>query len=381
MTSRRVGRNGVLAVLVALWFVAVEAGGASGIDRVVVRRDGQQRELEGRVLVEAQDGGALLLATDGVLWPIQPDEMLRRDGDARPFVPLGPKELATRLRAELPAGFDALQTTHYVILFNTSRAYAQWCGSLFERLYMALTNYWSRRGLALSEPEFPLVAVVFADRRGYLESSRAELGSSAESIIGYYHLQTNRITMYDLTGLGMSGSTAGVRQFLAQGEAARSVATIVHEAVHQIAFNCGMHQRLSDCPLWFSEGVAIYFETPDLNSAKGWRGIGAINQPRLARWREYLRGRPADSLRTLIATDERFRDPKAALDAYAEAWALTYYLLKSRPDKYLEYVRLLSRKPPLVEDGPEKRIEQFQAIFGDLEKLDAELVRAMGRAG
>mgnify|MGYP005865900803 CR=1 FL=1 len=42
---------------------------------------------------------------------------------------------------------------------------------------------------------------------------------------------------------------------------------------------------------------------------------------------------------------------------------------------------MLSRKLPLAEDGPEKRIEEFQAIFGDLERLDAELVRAMGRAG
>ena len=62
----------------------------------------------------------------------------------------------------------------------------------------------------------------------------------------------------------------------------RPVSTIVHEATHQIAFNSGLHQRLSDCPKWFSEGVAMYCETPDLKSSEGWAGIGAVNRNRLA---------------------------------------------------------------------------------------------------
>ena len=62
---------------------------------------------------------------------------------------------------------------------------------------------------------------------------------------------------------------------MAQPEALRTVSTIVHEATHQIAFNCGLHTRLSDCPRWFSEGIAMYFETPDLRSAKGWNRASA----------------------------------------------------------------------------------------------------------
>ena len=30
---------------------------------------------------------------------------------------------------------------------------------------MAFTNYWTRKGFELAEPEFPLVAVVFADEQ------------------------------------------------------------------------------------------------------------------------------------------------------------------------------------------------------------------------
>ena len=142
-----------------------------------------------------------------------------------------------------------------------------------------------------------------------------------------------------------------------------TVATIVHEATHQIAFNCGLHTRYSDCPMWFSEGIAVYFETPDLHSPKGWSGIGAVNRPRLAQFQQYLRSRPHDSLRTLISNDKRFRDPKQALDAYAEAWALTYFLLQQHRKQYVEYLRMLSAKKPLLEDGPEKRLAQFQQLL------------------
>ena len=105
--------------------------------------------------------------------------------------------------------------------------------------------------------------VVFADRDAYLKFSRPELGEAGESVIGYFSLFSNRMTMYDLTGLEAQGrgarrrrTAAQINQILAQPDALRTVATIVHEATHQIAFNCGLHARLSDCPLWFSEGIA-----------------------------------------------------------------------------------------------------------------------------
>src|SRR5262249_27836675 len=151
-----------------------------------------------------------------------------------------------------------------VLCFNTSRAYAQWCGSLFERLFSAFQNYWSNRGFELNEPASPLVALVFADRASYARAAQPELGDGVNAIIGYYSLKTNRMTIYDMTGT--AGTTndrrtaAQIALTLQQPEASKTDATIVHEATHQIAFNCGFHRRYADIPLWVSEGVAIYFE-------------------------------------------------------------------------------------------------------------------------
>jgi len=361
-------------------------GMALAVDQVTLRRDGKTIEVTGRILTEAKDGGLLVTARDGVLWLIPPEEQVEHTADKQPFQSYTRDEISKRLLAQLPRGFRTHSTTHYLIFYNTSPAYAQWCGSLFERLYMAFINFWSRKGFELHPPEFPLVAVVFADKQSYLEHTRPELGEAGESIMGYFALLSNRMTMYDLTGVESQGRGAGrtktaaqINLILARPEALRTVATIVHEATHQIAFNCGLHTRLSDCPRWFSEGIAEYFETPDLRSAKGWSNIGAVNPPRLAQFQQYAAARPANSLETLLRDDARWTDPKQSLDAYAEAWALTYFLIHKHPKEYVAYLAMLSKKKPLLQDGPGKRLEQFRQAFGELGPLDVEFKRYMGR--
>jgi hypothetical protein len=277
-------------------------------------------------------------------------------------------------------------TAHYVICYSTSVEYAKWCGALFEQLYRAFFTYWTHRGVALKEPEFPLVAVVFADRPSYERFAMAEAGEGAKAILGYYSLQTNRMTMCDLTGVQAQarpgvrrGTAAEINQVLSRPEAERTVATIVHEATHQIAYNCGVHVRYSDCPLWFSEGIAIFFETPDLASSKGWRNVGSVNRSRLAQFRQYLGHRPADSLSTLVSGDKRFRDTSQAVDAYAEAWALTYFLARQKPKQYVEYLQIQAAKKPCVDTAPAERIAEFERVFGELRRLDAEFVRQMAK--
>ena len=204
------------------------------------------------------------------------------------------------------------------------------------------------------------------------------MGDLAQSIIGYFSLRTNRMTMYDLTGVEAGrGSrprsrSAALSQMLARSDAERTIATIVHEATHQIAFNCGLHTRFSDCPMWFSEGLAVYFET--LDRSKG-TTVG-LNRVRLPLFQKYLRRRPPDSLETLLTDDKRMRDAKQAENSYAEAWALTYFLLHKHPEQYVDYLKTLSEKKPMVWDTADKRLAEFKDAFGgDLKKLDAEFVR------
>ncbi|HUY88189.1 MAG TPA: DUF1570 domain-containing protein [Pirellulales bacterium] len=372
-----------LVVAVAAWPIA-----AGAAEHVVLERDGREIEISGRLLVTAEDGGMLILAADGKLWSAPPEEIVKHASDDELMQPLSQAELGELLLKELPPGFEIHATQHYLICHNTSRAYAQWCGALFERLYKAFTNFWSRKGFDLDEPEFPLVALVFADRDSYSQFVDKELAGGASSIVAYYSLQTNRMSMHDLTGVealrrggDKRGSSAEINRMLARPEAELMVATVIHEATHQIAFNCGFQARYAAIPVWVSEGLAIYFETPDLASSKGWRTIGAVNRVRLARFRESLRRRPADSLTTLIAGDQRLRNGAAddRIDGYAEAWALNYFLFQKHPKQYVSYLKQLSKKEPLIQDTPAERLQEFKQAFGDLEQLDAEFLRYISK--
>ncbi|HAC89334.1 MAG TPA: hypothetical protein DCF63_01700, partial [Planctomycetaceae bacterium] len=194
-----------------------------------------------------------------------------------------PAQVIDLLKPELGSDFKYHQTKNYVIAYNTSDIYAQWIGQLFERLYRGFNNYWNTRRVRLTKPRFPLVAVVFSDKQSYLMHAKRDIGDSASSMIGYYNMNTNRMFMYDLTGVDglvpasqKVTSQAVINQILSRPEAERTVATIVHEAVHQLAFNSGLQVRLADNPLWLSEGLAMFFEAPDLQSPQGWK-IGNVN--------------------------------------------------------------------------------------------------------
>ncbi len=170
------------------------------LDHVAFERDGGLVHVSGNILVEAVDGGIILQDRKGKLWPLQPDQIKKRTADDVPFQPMDRKELGRALLEELPEGFQIHQTNHYLICYNTSKPYAEWCGALFERLLRAYTNYWKKRKLPLSDPKMPLVALIFADKTSYKRYAGQSLGDAANSIVGYYNLQTNRIVMYDLTG-------------------------------------------------------------------------------------------------------------------------------------------------------------------------------------
>src|SRR5689334_736115 len=146
------------ASLIICW-----AQAAPALDFVTVDKNGTKTELEGRIEVEAQDGGVLLLTRDGVLWPLPKEEISARRKDDKPFKPFTKEELAKKLTGDLP-GFKIHQTKHYVFCYNTSAGYAAWVGGLYERLYGAFYTYWEGRKIELHEPEFPLVALVFENR-------------------------------------------------------------------------------------------------------------------------------------------------------------------------------------------------------------------------
>jgi hypothetical protein len=380
------------ALSTVVWgLVGAAAVALGGLQTAPARADGKlvhvtygdpsgPKTIEGQLVVQAADGGVLVLGRDGRLNTIGRAKSPKVEWLDRPFERFNAAELGRALREELGPEFEIVETRHYVIATRAGREYAQWCGDLFERLLAAFLDHWRAAGLALEEPKWPLPAIIFAGEADFKPFAVADAGEFAGDSKGYYSIPTNRIVLYDLTaakGRKRATTTAEIKR--RASAASFNIATVVHEATHQIAFNSGMHTRLADNPLWLTEGMAMYFETPDLDGTRGWKTIGEINRPRLTRFLDFARKRrKRDSIATLIAGTDRFIDAHKAADAYAESWALTYFLNERHREQYVGYLKQLAKKHPMIWDDQDARVAEFQAAFGtDMKTLDAEFLKYM----
>lgn len=346
------------------------------------------RTIESRVLLEAQDGGLLLEGRDGRLWNVTPKQLQKREETEGPYQPLSAEQLGEQLAREvaelgIKTPTQVVITKHFVVCSTAGHVYAEWCGSLFERLHEAFHAYWKEAGLELRESEFPLPAVILKDRTEFADFATKHDRHDAAQAPGYFSEPTNRIILFDLTAGPNStvAKTAGdIRRKL--DASPFNVATMIHEATHQLAFNTGLHTRYADNPRWLTEGMAMFFEVPDLDSRTGWKTIGRVNAPRLKDFRETLRSpREMLPLADLIRSDASFLNADQTRAAYSESWALTFFLLKTRRDDSVVYLKSIQRKPRLIADVPDERLREFRNAFGELDALEKDWRKWISRQG
>ncbi len=335
------------------------------------------------VLAEYAGGSRLLLTSDGQLWTVRGEQISSIRETDQQLVPATQDEIFEEFESQ---GFSVEKTKHYVLVYNTSPVYVKWVGELFEGLHRRFANYWKSKGFRLEEPRFPLVAVVFSDKASYLRYAQKDIGDSAKAMIGYYNMKSNRMVMYDLTGVDAIvpkgqrvASSAVINKLLSQPAAERTVATIVHEAVHQLSFNSGLQVRLADNPYWVSEGMAMFFEAPDPKSRVGWGAIGKVNYHNLKLFHRDLSSRGANRLTEMITDDSKFQKSETAAQFYPESWALTYYLMKTQSRDYVQYVKSLTELKPLGESTARERLELFIEHFGPPQELESRYLRYITR--
>ena len=342
----------------------------------------QSETLEGEILIEAQDGSMLFKERDGRLRVLTSPEVLTKAIEETPSKPMTKEELGEELLAELPKGFKIHTTDDYVIAYQTERAYAKWIGNLYQgRLKRNFKKFWSKRNfkLKVEEPKFPLVAIIFATRADYAAYVQRELQTDAGTMVAYYNLLTNRVAMFDLTAdqrpdNGAVQQERDIDRILRNPRVIPMVTTIIHEGTHQLMFNSGLQTRLADLPLWLNEGVAMFFEPPDLKARQGWNGPGKTNFPRLHLLKQ--NDRHVNALELLVQDDARFRaDYDTTIAAYAESWALTHFLVNRKPAQFSQYLKFLAEKKPQQFSKPGQRLDDFKKFFGDdLAKLDKEFI-------
>ncbi|MEM1303831.1 MAG: DUF1570 domain-containing protein [Planctomycetota bacterium] len=330
--------------------------------------DGQT--LEGRPLVWSKTE-MHLLGRDGRLHAFDP----RRATDAAKTSPAfrgyTDAEMRKALYREFNAtgsgdAFDFTSTGHYLVVHPKGEG-GQWAGR-FEQVYRALGNYLRVRGFSAAKPAYPLVAIVLHDESQYRRFTAKSGTRLLPGALGHYSHASNRVVLYDQTR--SRGGSAGDWQDNAD--------TIIHEATHQVAFNIGVHSRTADCPYWAPEGLAMLFESRGVWDPKSFdRARDRVNQGRLDDFRYFTKeGRPPFPLAEFVASDTPFKRNGAA--AYAQAWALTFYLAETRPREYSRYLKRTAARRPFSSYPAAARVADFRDAFGgDLDVLTANWVRWM----
>lgn len=160
---------------------------------------------------------------------------------------------------------------------------------------------------------------------------------------------------------------------VAQERENSDITVVSHECTHQMAGNTGLLPRHVAIPSWVHEGLATYFEAPGDAS---WAGIGAVNEERLTWYRALADNRVLSNV-DFIAGDQIFDIAGGhigiILHAYAQAWALTHFMLENHIKEFVQFYRMLGEMPPDVRLNPDLLQELFTRVFGsDHKSLNQE---------
>jgi hypothetical protein len=348
------------ALIAFLTGFCVSAAGLSAAEPLI-RVDVAGRTLEGTPLAWSQKK-VFFLVRDGQLAEFTPSEPANYSEVAGGFRSYSQAEIRGLLLREFAQGYEVSGVGHYLVVHPAGKR-DQWAPR-FEELFRSFVHYFSARGWQLSEPRFPLVAVVYSRPADFWQQAEKEGLRQTPGVLGYYSPVTNRILMFD------ASSPGGGYDWATNAE------TIIHEAAHQSAFNTGVHSRFGDPPRWVIEGLGTMFEARGVWQSRTFPRLSdRVNHGRLQAWRAYAKSRRSgDSIARLVASDRMFSsDPDGA---YSEAWALTFFLIESSPKKYIEYMAKTAERPAFTDISGPKRLAEFTEVFGtDLKMLDARMQR------
>ena len=349
-----------LAILASSLWAA--SAGAESTDDWMLRFTLRDRQVEGMPIAWDQRN-VFLLGREGRLWQFAPSEASDYRKTSNRFSSYSTSELRSILLRELGKGFEVTGTGHYMVAHPSGQR-DKWAGR-FENLYRSFVHYFSVRGFDLSEPPCPLIGVVFRNREEFVKHSVNQGAPSARGVVGYYSPDSNRILLYD-TGSDEQDSA----------DWRMNAATAIHEATHQTAFNTGIHSRYTMPPLWIAEGLATMFEAPGVYDSRTYtRQSDRLNPGRLYRFRQLsAAGHSAQTISDLVASDRLFQTRPA--EAYAEAWALTFFLVETDPDRYAKYLARTAAREPFKPYTASQRTADFVAVFGDdWRMIEARLLR------
>ncbi len=252
-----------------------------------------------------------------------------------------------------------LQSPHYQAIGDASEQIIKLTLSDCEQVATDFLKHYRAKGFPVNLPDRRLSLVVFRDERPFLRFA----GRVPHGTIGFYNRSTNWLSLFDARNVPMNLRAAGQT----------NLETMSHEATHQLCYNSGLLDRESDIPLCVDRGPGHVWRA----SSVQWSERAGANQPQEAGGAG-PRPAPYEMDHRLGPSDRRSpagttSTPILRTLGYAESWLLIYHLMTDarRLPQFRAYLEALRPRR-----DKSRRLEDAQAHFGDLERLDQELRQA-----
>ena len=227
-------------------------------------------------------------------------------------------EIRGSLLREFGHGYEVSGVGHYLVVHPAGKR-DQWAPR-FEELYRSFVHYFSARGWQLTEPRFPLVAVVFPRQVDFWQQAEKDGMPRSSGVLGL--LLAGDQSNFDVRrrpAAAGTGRRTPTRSFTRRPISRRSTrACTPASAIRRGGWSKGW-ARCSRPAACGSRGRIR--TQPD-----------RINRGRLDAWQTYAKGRrPSDAIAQIVSSDRMFSsDP---IGAYAEAWALSFFLMETMPEE------------------------------------------------
>lgn len=246
---------------------------------------------------------------------------------------------------EIPKNFSVWRAGEFLLATDVSSRKATEYGLLLCELLekMRLTY----RGLFRRRRRAPMLTILFSSRDDYRRFVVAEGVKAAENSYGYYSGITHKAYVFESAG--------------------QTRAFLLHECTHQIYIERMIAIAGANTSIWFFEGMAEYSEGSAIENGIDW---GRPHQTNLWVIKNALkRGRTfkltavlsVDRLETLFSGDYESEECKIA---YAQVWALFYYLMERHREKFMRYIR--------SEENGAGGVPRFRSLFGSIRKLEKD---------
>lgn len=355
----------VCVLLIGIWPAHTTCAADEHIELDVTLSDGNERLLRGRVIARQPDGGLLLEDASGTISSITADGASTSRPVEADFQFLSDEQMAELLIRQMGATFTITQTEHFILCSQAHELYTEYCGKLLERVHEQYYEFLTDRGIPVEPLTVRLPVIVFrapATLREFAVRQHPETDFS--TVPGYYSIRHNQMLISGAAaGAAYRRSSDVIREVRKHR---RDVETVVHEAVHQLAFNSGLQIRYADNPMWLSEGLAVYFESTAGRAALGWSRPGEVSRlhlPTLKTSRP-LAALPV-SLTALSTSVQSFQVEESAAYAYAESWAVIHYLAVRRKEGLVSLLGAYQSAKPAQRIPPENHIAILEEAFGE----------------